>query len=247
MRGKPLAIAVSVITIITILAAYSALTPLKQAWYGYLNDYAYEYYVDQLLTFNARKDLNLPQDAVLFYGDSLVQGLTVTKASGRAVNYGIGHATSTTVALQLQMHRNTSKAAVIVIAAGINDITRGKADQVLPAYRHALKSAPEAVPIIISKILPVSESKLRLSGVSREITKVNLGLDELCTGDPNTHCLDAGQKLANSAGQLDKRYHLGDGLHLNAAGNAIWLEQLESLINKVIATRFNTERDFQDG
>lgn len=213
-----------------LLLASLARDPLRKAWYGYLNDYASQYYVKQILAFNARKDLNMPANAVLFYGDSMVQGLAVQNAHTRAVNYGIGHATSQDVAQQFREHRNTSEAAAIVIAVGINDIAHGSANQVLPAYRDALENIPETVPVIISKIMPVSETALRRSGLSKTVAEVNLGLDEICTANRRVQCLDAGQLLSDSDGNLARQYHTGDGLHLSPLGNAIWLEQLKRVV-----------------
>ena len=89
MPVKPFAIAASVILTGTILFSFLAIDPLKRAWWDYLNEHASEYYVHQMLTFNARIDLNLPTGSVLFYGDSMVQGLA---AADMAVNSGIGHA-----------------------------------------------------------------------------------------------------------------------------------------------------------
>lgn len=229
-----------------VILAFLARDPLRQAWWGYLNDHASEYYVKQMMAFNARKDRNMPANAVLFYGDSMVQGLAVQNAHHRAVNYGIGHATSQDVARQLREHRNTSDAAVIVIAVGINDIADGNANQVLPAYQEALKNIPQAVPIIISKIMPVNETALRRSGLSKTVTEINLGLEELCAAEQRVRCLDAGQLLTDANGNLARQYHIGDGLHLNRLGNAIWLEQLQLVITEVTRDIKEEKRDTSD-
>jgi lysophospholipase L1-like esterase len=229
-----------------LLLASLARTPLKRAWYSYLNDYASEYYVEQTMAFNARKDLNMPANAVLFYGDSMVQGLVVQNAYNTAVNYGIGHATSQDVARQLREHRNTGEAAAIVIAVGINDIARGNANQVLPAYEEFLKSIPNRAPVIISKIMPVNETDLGLSGLSEKVGLVNLGLEEICATNQRVQCLDAGQLLVDADGNLARQFHTGDGLHLNRLGNAIWLEQLQLAIKEVTGDIKEGKRDISD-
>lgn len=228
------------------ILASLARDPLRRAWYSYLNDYASEYYAKQMMAFNARKDLNMLGNAVLFYGDSMVQGLAVQNAYNSAVNYGIGHATSQDVARQLREHRNTGKAAAIVIAVGINDIARGNANQVLPAYQAFFKNIPETVPVIISKIMPVNETDLRRSGLSEKVTLVNLGLEEICTTNQRVQCLDAGRLLVDADGTLARQYHTGDGLHLNRLGNAIWLEQLQLVIKEVTGEMKEGKRDVSD-
>lgn len=216
------------------LAALVAQPLLKQAWHGYLNQHASHYYVRQMATFNARKDLNLSRGAVLFYGDSLVQGLNVSSAAGPAVNYGIGHATAITIAEQIQQHKNLSRADVIVIAVGINDITRGQPDHILPAYRDALNKIPDTVTVIINQIMPVSEAELNRPGLTNLIVRVNAQLEKLCSATPGTLCLDASTALAGHDGQLKREYHTGDGLHLSAAGNTIWLNLLRTALQQAV-------------
>ncbi len=180
MSPKRLATALLISIAFLVLLAALARDPLRQAWWGHLNDRASDYYVKQMMAFNARKDRNMPANAVLFYGDSLVQGLAVQNAHNRAVNYGIGHSTSQDVARQLREHRNTGEAAAIMISAGINDIAHGNPDQVLPVYQEFLKNIPQAVPVVISKIMPVNETDMRRSGLSEQVVLVNLGLGEIC-------------------------------------------------------------------
>jgi len=246
MFRKRLVTAFLISSVCLLLLTSLARDPLRRALYSYLNDYASDYYVKQILAFNARKDLNMPENAVLFYGDSLVQGLAVQNVHNSAVNYGIGHATSQDVARQLREHRNTGKAAAIVIAVGINDIARGKANQVLPAYQGFLKSIPETVPIIFSKIMPINEADLRRSGLSENISLVNYGLEEICATSQRVQCLDAGRLLADADGNLARQYHTGDGLHLNQLGNAIWLEQLQLVVKEVTGAIKEEKRDTSD-
>lgn len=220
--------------IVLALTASLVRDPLKKAWWSYLNDYASEYYIEQMMVFNARKDRNLPGNSVLFYGDSLVQGLTVQAAAHRAVNYGIGQAKTRDVVRQLQKHINTKKAAVIVIAVGVNDVIQGNAHEVLPAYQRALISIPESVPVIISNVLPVDEALLQQNNLNNAIQQLNEQLQELCLSSYRLTCLDAGQSLKDSDGNLASQYHTGDGLHLNAQGSAIWLSLLEIAISNSI-------------
>ena len=242
MSLKPMAIAASVTLISAILLAFLTIDPLKRAWWGYLNDHASEYYIRQMLAFNARKDLNLPAGSVLFYGDSMVQGLAVASASDMAVNYGIGQATSEHVALQLRNHQNVARAKAVVIAVGINDIAREESAQVLPNYRAAIQNIPETVPVIISQIMPVDEEDLQRLGLSQIVNTVNTELDQLCASSPRIECLNAGTSLADDNGQLKRQYHTGDGLHLNARGNKIWLQQLRLAIENITGNKNSIEQ-----
>ena len=42
--------------------------------------------------------------------------------------------------------------------------------------------------------------------------------------------VDAGPRLADAAGQLRAEFHDGDGLHLNSAGNAVWIAELRAAL-----------------
>ncbi|WP_328184802.1 SGNH/GDSL hydrolase family protein [Marinobacter sp. OP 3.4] len=215
-----------VICLLAFTAAAMAYSPLKRLWYSYLNGYATEHYVQQMMAFNARKDRNIPNHSVLFYGDSLVQGLSVTAASPMAVNYGIGHAGSAEILSQLESHHNLDRAAAVIMAFGINDIARGNPEVVSSAYRKSLELIPSSIPVIISLIMPVDEENLGRTGISDTVTSVNQSLDVLCSENKRVLCVNAGQLLMESGDQLSDQYHVGDGLHLNARGNAVWLEQL---------------------
>ncbi len=233
------------IAMLALLVSFSR-DPLRKAWWGYLNNYASEYYVQQMMAFNARKDRNLPDNAVLFYGDSLVQGLAVQAAAQRAVNYGIGQAGTRDVARQLKEHLNIGKAAAVVIAVGVNDVIRANAHHVLPAYQSALMSIPDSVPVVISNILPVDEALLHQTNLNNAIQQLNQQLQKLCSTRARLTCLDAGQSLKDSEGNLASQYHTGDGLHLNTQGNSIWLSQLETSIAKASSSRGQDKNDISD-
>jgi lysophospholipase L1-like esterase len=130
-----------------------------------------------------------------------------------------------------------------VIAVGINDIARGNANQVLPAYQEFLKNIPKTVPVIISKIMPINETDLRSSGLSEKVVLVNLGLEEICRTNRGVQCLNAGQLLVDADGALARQYHIGDGLHLNHLGNAIWLDQLQLAIKEATGKIKEGKRD----
>lgn len=229
LSKKPLILGIALLAII----ATFSYRPLKTYWYSYLNNYATENFIRQTMVFNARKDQNLPAGAVVFYGDSLVQGLNVAAATPLAVNYGIGSASSRDIVGQLKSHRNIDKSSVLVLAFGINDILRQNPERVVPAYRQALEVIPGSMPVIISLIMPVSEANLGRFSITSTVKSLNQSLREICLSNSRVRCLDAGVLLTDNEGQLAAHHHVGDGLHLSAAGNEIWLKQLGFAIAEV--------------
>lgn len=219
---------------VLVLAALLVLAGLggRDAWYGYLNRHAVDYYVESMRIMNGRQDANLPEHSVIFYGDSLMQGLAVQSVTERAVNFGIGHATTAAVAGEVAVHQGIKHAAAVVFSVGINDILAGHADEVLRGYRTILAGVPIDLPVIIVLVLPVDEQALSRPGLSASIARVNQALVVLCQERPSTRCISMHDLLVSNTGQLEVRYHIGDGLHLNKAGNDRWIQVLRDALKR---------------
>ena len=215
------------ILLLTLLGMASSYSHIVSYWHGYLNTHALQYYHSNLIEMNLRRDLNVPNEAVLFYGDSLIQGLAVQAASDKAVNYGIGHATTAMVYQQIVKHKGLERASVVVISVGINDILSGKVTDIIPKYRLILSNLPSDTNILIGLIQPIDEDVLGRPGTSKIISDINQGLILLCDSDQRVSCLSIASLLTNEQGQLASSYHIGDGLHLSSEANAIWLQQLQ--------------------
>jgi len=75
----------------------------------------------QMVTFHSHMDGNVPDDSVIFIGDSLTQGLCVSAVACPSVNYGIGNDTTLGVLQRISQYESIQRAKVVVIAIGIND------------------------------------------------------------------------------------------------------------------------------
>ncbi len=212
-----------------------AVDPLRDAWYRQLNSYAIAYYKSNLSVFYERVARNLPSQAILFYGDSLIQGLAVDSVVPVAVNFGIGHARVDEVSENLRRQARVEEARAIVVGVGINDILAGEAEGVAQGYRTLLDSIPGSAPIIVSLVLPVDENIVRQEGVNSKVAQVNKALMQMCETTPRASCLSWSDAILSPSGQLDPRFHLGDGLHLNARGNAVWIDNLREKLDEVTA------------
>lgn len=120
------------------------------------------------------------------------------------------------------------------MAIGVNDLQRRGNEEILKNYSSILQAVPPHLPLVFSAVLPVDE-RIRddLAGKNTRIKELNTGLRALCEAQsPNCTFVDPGSKLMDSSGNLRKEYDDGDGVHLNGAGNSIWIQELKEVVRK---------------
>jgi len=191
----------------------------------------------QMLCFHARMDGNVPDRSVIFIGDSLTQGLAVNAVAIPSVNYGIGGDTTVGVLQRLSVYQSIEKAKAVVIAIGINDFRYLSNDQIFYNLKVISMKVPSSVPVIFSAILPIDEDmRSEWQGMNQSrIKTLNLKLESLTKKNNNLFFVDAGQQLMDINGNLANQFHVGDGLHLNASGNDIWISNLRNVIEDVLS------------
>lgn len=193
-----------------------------------------------MLAYHSLMDNQAPEGAILFIGDSITQSLAVTNIAPKSINYGIGSDTTLGVLQRLGVYKSLGRAEVIVLAVGLNDLKRRDPDAIVRNYAQILKRLPQDAGVIISAIHPVDEAKRGPQQSNRRIRQVNQGLERLASSDPRWVYTDAGRRLGDSRGNLKPAYHVGDGVHLSAAGYAIWTEALKAAIDVLTDSRSDT-------
>lgn len=190
-------------------------------------------YYNQLLSFQARIDKNTQDNSVFFIGDSLIQGLAVSTIHSKAINFGIGGDTSLGVIQRIPQYTSLSQARLVVISVGINDLDYRKNQQILTNYNKITQLIPPNTPILFSAVLPVNEALVKHEKLNKRIQQLNRMLYTQCKNNDRLHFINITSALTDSTGNLLNRYDIGDGLHLNAIGNTIWIEALKSGIEKI--------------
>lgn len=171
---------------------------------------------------------DLPQAAIPFYGDSLVQGLAVSRANPFLENFGIGHDHSQNLLNRIKkdlQYRHFSKYAV---AIGINDLGRGVS--VGELYQNILKIAELltfADAVYVHTVLPVAASRTAASSTNQKVRKINVLLSKLPARYQNVIIVPTYEGLVDH-GFLSEEAHIGDGLHLNSTANRKWAELLSA-------------------
>ncbi len=194
---------------------------------------------ERMLRYHKRMDADVPDRAVIFIGDSITQGLCVSAVATPSVNYGIGSDTTVGVLKRLPEYHSLKRSSVCVLAIGINDLQYRSNEEILKNYSSILQTVPPLVPIVFSAVLPVDERvhPNDHAGMNMRIRALNSHLKALCEAQiPKCTFLDTGFKLIDSTGNLRKEYHEGDGVHLNGAGNSVWIQDLKGIIQKAQPT-----------
>lgn len=185
-----------------------------------------------MVSYHKRIDGNVPDGAVIFIGDSLTQGLCVSAIAPVAVNYGIGNDTTVGVLKRLHDYQSINRAKAVVLAIGINDMEFRGNDEILLNIKAIRSCIPSTVPVVISGVLPVDIAE-PLSWEEGRIAALNTDLNGFAESTASTIFLDSGALMKDGEGRLKRALHIGDGVHLNAAGNEIWIKSLK----KVLAER----------
>jgi lysophospholipase L1-like esterase len=184
-----------------------------------------------MVYYHVAQDPQVPAGAVIFIGDSLTQGLLVSEVTPLGVNYGIGGDNVGGAIQRVPHYKSLAKASAVVLAIGINDLSWRDDDRVLADYERLLATVPPGPRIIVSALLPVVSptEAIRLENAPDRLAAFNARLRVLAEAR-GAFFLDAGPALADASGMLRAEYHVGDGLHLNAAGYAIWTSHLRQAV-----------------
>ena len=187
----------------------------------------------RMLRYHSRMDGNVPNQSVIFIGDSITQGLAVTAVVNPSVNYGIGSDTTVGVMQRLPVYRSIEKATAVVIAIGINDMKYRSNEEILYNFKAIADQIPKNVSIIFSAVLPLDEDvRGEWQGRNQNrIRELNAKLKGWSETSDNLFFVNAGPQLIDEKGNLADEFHDGDGVHLNSRGNAIWIQQLREAIN----------------
>lgn len=183
-----------------------------------------------MLAFHKRVDKHIPDNSVLFIGDSLTQGLAVSAIFPQSVNFGIGQDTSFGVITRLPHYSSIPRSKLVVIAIGVNDLSRRGNNEIIENYREIIGLIPEKIPILFSAILPINEIASNRAGDNIRIERVNKVLKEICLNNHKLYFINTSKSFVDSKGNLSSGYHSGDGVHLNSLGNGIWISKLKAAV-----------------
>jgi lysophospholipase L1-like esterase len=196
-------------------------------------DYNKQWFYDQTVNFHKRIDACTPDGAVIFIGDSFIQGMCVTGVVSGGINYGIGGDTAAGVLARIPIYKSIPRVRAVVLAVGDNDLRRGYNESVIVANcQKILTGIPTNVPVLFCSLTPCGE-QLDGEQINKRITSLNHHLTEVCSERRNCHYIELGSGLANDGGYLRPQFDDGDGVHLNGEGYQLCIEKLRESLMKL--------------
>lgn len=186
--------------------------------------------------FYERMAPQIPDGAVLFIGDSMIQGLCTAAVTENGVGLGIGGDTTQGVTARIMNMAALHTAKAVVLGVGYNDIRNTSPMTFEVDYRRLLAVMPADQTIHSCGILPVAASN-NDTGMLSSIQSYNTIIINACSALKNCIYVAPPAGLYTEQGFLKENLHGGDGLHLNHEGYALWIEALrESLEQRSSST-----------
>ena len=171
----------------------------------------------RMVASHVRQDAQVAPHAVYLIGDSHIQGLC---SLGLGVNYGIGSDTTDGVVARIGKYASLTNAAKVFLEIGCNDkVADGR--QLAANILNAVAALPPVPDIYVCSLLPSSGRHRTGNSVKLD---ANARLREAAVG--RFIFIDLYSKLADENGALLPCYDSGDGVHLNAAGYAVFRNEL---------------------
>ena len=160
----------------------------------------------------------------IFFGDSLVQGMSPYALGVKYVNMGVGGYTVNWINALLEK-TDITKYKAVIIEGGANDTLGGKGvDETKKSYEQYFENASKSKHFYFVQTIPTVE-KLHKGG-NKLIDSINEFTKSLCAKYSNCTIIDQPVELRGS----NQEYYLPDGIHLNDKGYDIWTKKIKSSI-----------------
>jgi len=188
-----------------------------------------------MLRFHQRIDGNVPENAILFFGASHVQSLSVAAISPLTVNFGIGGDTTEGVLQRLPMYQSVARAKAIVIAVGFNDLKTNDPNAIKNAVENiqeVIETMPVSASIFLSEIHPVAQMTIGADLLNKKIGQTNQQLKRLSSNYAHVDFIPLPKQLFDGH-QLSNSVHIGDGIHLNEVGYQYWIDHLKKTVTAI--------------
>lgn len=191
-----------------------------------------------IVSFHKRIDQNVTTGIIPFFGDSLVQGLSTSSIAPNIINYGIGNDTVQNLITRLNTYTNSlNNAQFIILSIGVNDLIRLPPSKVIILYQNLIIELRKKtkVLILVNSIFPINESIEYHQRKNKHIKALNrLLINQIVDPYDSIYFIDNFKYFINrNSNQLLVKYHIGDGIHLNKAGNEVWISNIKKALEKL--------------
>ncbi|MFK7897784.1 MAG: SGNH/GDSL hydrolase family protein [Myxococcota bacterium] len=227
----------SALTLIAVLAVAGALA-LRNYGQKSLDP---QFYDDTIAEFEAADQKNPPlPGAILFTGSSSIRlwdTLAEDMAPLRVINRGFGGAHMAHVARNAKRLTLPYAPTAIVVYAGDNDLAEGTGkspETVIQDFQTFLSAVRSELPDVPIYFIAIKPSVLRWDRWP-EMQEANEGIRAMAAADDRLHFLDIATPMLISSDPEASPVPSGDlfrfdGLHLSAAGYAVWTEAIRPIL-----------------
>lgn len=171
-------------------------------------------------------DGTVPNNAVIFLGDSSIHGLYTEAVVANAVNYGIGGLDAAGLLINIPKYKALNRANKIVLDIGANDVFEGKAEELGVRLEAVLEALPAGKPVFLNSMMPTNGYGVTM----QEMAKVNDSIRSLCEVRPHCHYLNTWPFFLDEAGAQNQALFHDDQVHLNSAGYRVWIGVLKQAL-----------------
>jgi lysophospholipase L1-like esterase len=198
-------------------------------------------WADEIRAFERQDRLRAPPPgAVLFVGSSSITlwpRLQATFPEAPVIQRGFGGAELADVTRFAPRIVLPYRPGTVVLYAGENDVAAGKRAGAIVADLKTLASLiHRELPATQIVVLAIKPSPRR-AALAREIAEANQALRAFAAGDPRFTFVDVHAPMTTAAGHARPELFVEDGLHMNAAGYAVWREALAPALRQLRDSR----------
>jgi lysophospholipase L1-like esterase len=187
-------------------------------------------HIQTMIQLHKAMDASVPDNAVIFLGDSITQGLATAAVTAYSVNYGIGTENTAQLIDNLAIYTSLDRANTVVLAIGINDFIQHKKTGINERLQKLVTRLPHKKRLIWSSIMPVRNEYANLT----DIYAANQTIKTLCEQRKTCVFIDSWRFLTDDKGNILHHLFLADGIHLNPDGYKLWIAALKEGLKQPI-------------
>lgn len=167
-----------------------------------------------------------PEDS-LFFGDSLVQGMTMSGITHHPVNMGVGGSYLKDIIYRMK-NVDINNYASVIVEGGVNDVIAGyDLDEIKSDYTNLFEEASKANKFYFSQMLPLGNKKH--SSKNEEIAQLNDFITDMCY--QNKKCT-----LIKTPAEMwvkdNDAYFVRDSIHLKKQAFISWKKEINEALTR---------------
>lgn len=194
-------------------------------------------FLQDIVRFEASDATNPPaKGGVVFVGSSSIvlwKTLKTDFPKHNVINRGFGGSQMSDSVRYAQRIVTPYEPSMVIIFAGTNDIAAGKsAETVFSDYRTFVVRVREKLPTVPIAFISISPAPSRWNKIA-ETMKANRLIEEYSKGDEKLLYVNVFSKMLDAEYGPRPELFIGDQLHMNEKGYAIWKEAIGPILPKL--------------